>query len=636
MKANSRLLAYFFIILVSLDARLLVAEPVTLKTAVNHGLTTSPSAREALSQVRRASAERDLAFSALLPSLNLEGSMGAAYRERLIDGSSLGTGEHYRFSQSINAVMEQLLFDWGASKRLVETAALRQTMADYMVLDAQNRIGLAITETFAGILKTREQIAELKRLEANLAELKEKAASSAGKAPGSKQQVVLIESRLVDAKTQRIQATGNLRALEGRFRILTSLEPSSLSGLPSIPLPSLEQARLSSPLLKANQAALEASKVSLEAAQRGRLPKFYADVAYGLGESVQGVEGPDNHFSALAVGRWTPVSGGKNLALVEQARSDVDRDTAALESSLELLADSLELAKATRSAEQQRLAAMAGLAEELELSFRDVEDSARTGSASQDGKTSWLTVAQTHSDLSRARLGVIEAKYGQDLAAYRALSSAGALCSALGIEGVVHSETEGAAQTVKSGSEIESAARQVTQSSSLNTQNPDALASLIQDAQSKVDAQAIAKTTQPASSPEEKTSSESATSTRKGLFGFKHDDAAAKAPDNAGSAPDVQVESAPAPSVPPIATSVTTPPSGDAARAEALPATDSKDRLPLGQRAYLFQKTPEQAAADAAADQDPGPTERVPLAERRFLFDRERAVPPAEETRIGS
>ena len=635
MKANPRLLAYTFIILVSLDARLLVAEPVTLKTAVSSGLTNSPAAREALSQVRRASAERDVAFSALLPSLNLEGSMGAAYRERLIDGSSLGTGRNL-FSQSINAVMEQLLFDWGASKRLVESAALRETMANNMVLDAQNRIGLAITETYAGILKTREQIAELKRLEANLAELKEKAASSAGKAAGSKQQTVLIESRLVDAKTQRIQATGNLRALEGRFRILTALEPSSLAGLPSLRLPSLDEARRSSPLLRANEAALEASKVTVEAAQRGRLPKFYADVAYGVGQGVSGVSGPDNHYSALAVGRWTPISGGKNLALVDQARSDVDRDTAALESSLELLADSLELAKATRSAEQQRLAAMAGLAKELELSFRDVDDSARTGSASQDGKTSWLTVAQTQSDLARARLVVIEARYGQDLATYRALSSAGSLCSALGIEGIVHSETEGSAQSLQSDSEIESAARQTTQSSSIGTQKSSGLASLIQDAQAKADASQAAPAV-PA--VDESTGSEPATGTRKGLFGFKREGASAQSPDTVGSDTEAMVDSAPAPvpTAPPVATSVKTPASGEAARVEALPATESKDRLPLGQRDYLFQKTPEQAAADTAAAQDTSPTERVPLAERRFLFDRERKVsPPAEETRIGS
>jgi outer membrane protein TolC len=648
MKAKAFFLILSFLFLTSVDLRLIAAEPITLQSAVQSGLASSPAAREALSQVRRAAAERNVALSALLPQIEIEASTGAAFRERLIDGSSLGTGRN-QFAQSAQTMLEQLLFDWGATTRMVKSAALRQKVADQMTLDAQNRIGLAIAETYVGILQSREQIAELQRLERDLMDKKSKAEASSGKTSGGKQQVVLIESRIIDAKTNRIQAAGNLRTLEARFRILTALEPTVLVGLPDFRLPSLEDARLSSPLLVANRFALDASKVSVEAAQRGRLPKFYADVNFGVGQNVGGVSGPDNYYSALAVGRWTPVSGGRNLALVEQARADVDRDTAALEASDDLLEDALELAQATISAEKQRMSSMNGLVSELQESLRDVEDSARTGGASPAEKTNWLTVAQTHAELSRARIGVIGARYGQKLAAYRALSSSGALCPALGIDGIVEPSTGPSAPSEEIGSAVEKAALEVTEPVSVKGQTSSGIGSLI--AKARTEAQVREQTASPTPpkaipDPQLGTGSAPTSDDRKSPFSFK----LAKSRLESQPAGDEPVSGADLKAPQPAATSVPAPPpvptapaAADVARVEALPVSaespvpSSKDRLPLGQRAYLFQKTAEQAAADQAAAQDPTPTGRVPLAERRFLFDRERKVaPPSGEASVGS
>lgn len=640
MKANSRLLAHSFTILASLYVPSLGAEPLTLNTAVSTGLTRSPAAMEALSQVRRAAAERNVALSALLPQIDIEASSGAAFRERLIDGSSLGTGRN-QFAQSAQTMLEQLLFDWGATTRLVKSAALRQKVADQMTLDAQNRIALAIAETYAGILQTREQIAELQRLERDLMDKKSKAEAAAGKAPGAKQQVVLIESRIVDAKTNRIQAAGNLKSLEARFRILTTLEPAMLAGLPDLRLPSLEDARHSSPLLVANRLALDASKVSIEAAQRGRLPKFYADVNFGVGQNVGGVSGPDNFYSALAVGRWTPVSGGRNLALVEQARADVDRDASALEASDDLLEDALELAKATISAEKQRMSSMRGLVSELEQSLRDVEDSARTGGSSPAEKTNWLTVAQTHAELSRARIGVIGAEYDQKLAAFRALSSAGGLCPALGVDGIVQSVAGVSPQSSEVGNAIEEAALEVTEPVSGQERKPSGLASLIAKAEAEAHRRDQAASPTPsAPAPESGAVSSSPTAARKAPFGFNLGKGRSESQPAVGnSAPVAAPEpKQPASSAAPASASISkAPASADVARVEPLPVAPSKGRLPLEQRAYLFQKTAEQAAADEAAAQDPASTEKVPLAERRFLFDRERKVAsPSGEASVGS
>ena len=386
----------------------------SLSEAIKNGLELSPSVRKSVHQALSTSADIKIANSARLPKITADGSAGAAYRDRSIDGAATGSGDTL-FSRRLALTLQQLLFDWGASGRFVQSAKKKAEFERLLVLEEREQEALAITETFLDVIRLRLHDSVLKKGVTELSEFQEKAKNDGDSGIGPS---VLLEGRIAVAEANVENNKALLGAIENRYYLLVGQKPGTLS-LPAMPrFQQGMQDHEYSWKYAAAQKGIEASKMQMAATKRDWRPKFFVELRGGLGHDVSGISGPDNEWSGLLVLRWTPYEGGKHKARLEKADAEIDKQKAILMDVQRAVEDQVGNSLKKLDGAKARTAT-------LEKGVVKMGNALETFKKDQTAKA--LTIAQLSSERVRAQTLFINAKVDQYKAAYAALAASGAL-----------------------------------------------------------------------------------------------------------------------------------------------------------------------------------------------------------------
>ncbi len=407
------------------------AVAATLEQSVASALKDSPTVRKSISRARQAAEDIALARSRQLPNVMLEASAGGAYRDRSVDGISTGTGDPL-LSRRASVSLQQMLYDWGASGKLVMSARLRQVYEALLVEEARQQEALLVAETYVDIIGARlkvnviaDRISYLQRFYDKAAELRKAEADT---------QADIIMGKLSNARADYEKIRARADALERRFELITQRSPTDLA-LPTS-LPSAGDALTAldgSPKLQAAGVSVEAQKSNIEALTKDLYPTIYLEVTAGAGRDVVGIEGPDNEVAAMAVFRWNPFDGGRKQAAIRKAQAVLSEDMAAVEDVRLAISDRVATALAEQRGAERRYA-------ELSKSIGNLAEATNTYEKlfdKSDSKITPLSMINVQSELNTARLDFVDSHIERFVQAYRVLSASGQLLVYLGVEDAV-------------------------------------------------------------------------------------------------------------------------------------------------------------------------------------------------------
>ncbi|MBL4919371.1 TolC family protein [Szabonella alba] len=277
-------------------------------SVARNGLLMSPSVRESASAVSASADEVRVSRAALFPSLGL--SLGA------------GTGDAGRGDPSLELEGNQLLLDFGDTKRAVTVADLelqinyitfQKSVDDALVEVARAYDAVAVQ---ADLLKVRRtQLAAMRELETLVAE---RAASGATASPD------LLEARKRLQAAEFLVHDTELALAEARDR-LTRLGGQARGGEVRIP-PGACAARDDSDAMRIARLRLVQSELKLERAERAQLPRIL------LSPVARSQSGDDGVRLGLNLGVDSDLlQGGALTARANAARNSVGGARAGLE-----------------------------------------------------------------------------------------------------------------------------------------------------------------------------------------------------------------------------------------------------------------------------------------------------------------
>jgi outer membrane protein TolC len=392
----------------------------TIESAVQSALVDSPAVKQAISKARSVAEEITMAKSRLRPNVAFDAAVGPAYRDRSIDGASAGTGESL-FSRRATVSLSQTLYDWGASGRLVASARMRELYQKLLIADAKEEQALLVADTYVSLLAARLKgniLADKVSYLLRFSDLAEKQRKKEGDT-----QSAVLRGRLGGAEADYEKARGLVEALERRFVLLTQRNGTGLT-MPAFPnIGSSFVDMDSAPKVVAAKQAVKAQEANVQAMRKELMPTLGLEVRAGVGESVLGIQGPDNELSALAVVRWNPFDGGRKRAAIRQAQADLESEKALVEEIREAINDRVSTSQSESSASARRykelkeaIAEMNGATKQFDRLLED----------SQSGATP-LSVAAIYGERNGAQLEAVDAWSDRYVSSYRVLSAAGQL-----------------------------------------------------------------------------------------------------------------------------------------------------------------------------------------------------------------
>jgi outer membrane protein TolC len=405
-------------LLVSASLSSLCAE--TIENSVQNALRDSPAVRQAVSKARAAAEEITISKSRQRPNVTFEGAAGPAFRDRSVDGVSSGTGETL-FSRRASLSLTQMLYDWGASGKLVTSAKMKQLYQTLLIADAREEQALLVSDTYISLVGARLKANVLSDKVSYLMRFSD-LATKKQRADGDTQSAVL-RGRLGGAEAEFEKAKGLVEALEKRFALLTMCKGNDLA-LPPLPVVGGVSVDMdAAPKVVAAKQAVKAQEAQVDALRKDLLPTLSLEVRAGAGDSVLGIDGPDNELSALAVFRWNPFDGGRKRAAIRQAQANLESEKAVVDDIRQAINDRVSTSQAELMAAARRYKQLKDSISELNSATGQF-DSLLEGN--QTGVTP-LSVAAVYGERNNAQLEAIEAWTDRYRSSYKVLAAAGQL-----------------------------------------------------------------------------------------------------------------------------------------------------------------------------------------------------------------
>ncbi len=398
----------------------------SLRESVDASLRRSPTVQRAIQEARMTATDVGAAKAAQLPTLSVEASTGPAYRERTVDGINAGTGD-WLLSRRAGFSLQQLLFDYGASGRLVSSARLREAYGNLLIAETLETQALIVVNAYLDVVRFRLQARLMEEKTGALGTYRTTAASRAAK-EGDVDSVI-VEGRLASSRADWAQAASRARAAERRFEQLTRLSPDHLD-LPRLPDADSESGlSTANPKVRAAMIAVDASKENAEALRRDLYPKLLLQLQGSVGKNVSGVEGPDRDLSALAVFRWEIFDGGRKRAALQKARAETDKNSAIVdEVKLAIQDDVTQAVEGLRGA-RKRYSALSTSIGELTTGLKKTETLLEKG----DKNVRLMSVVSAFTEQSNTRRDLVDAQVDRYKSAFAALAASGRLLDYLGV-----------------------------------------------------------------------------------------------------------------------------------------------------------------------------------------------------------
>lgn len=397
------------------------AQAETLKEALASAYTNNPNILSALLNVKATAEGIVLAKSGTLPTIALNGSVGASFQN---PNGDFSTGTNYRFGASYN----QTLFDNFQTQAEVEQARALTELSKYSLLNAEQNVLLSVAQAYFAVIRDT-QLVQLRQ--ENMAFYDAQVSSANDRlrlGEGTKIDVSQASARQAQAVASYKSAVASLQTSQASYQRWVGHKPRNLSGDFNFGklLPTSIDAAISS--ADDNHPALLSARASIRVAQAG---SDAANAAFGPTLNLIGSLCAVGCFNDSTVGGQTgsvslslsiPIYAGGKLgasirkANLSQIKSEVDALSARDQIREAVISSWSSLQNATSQIESAQSAVSSGqLVVEGTIQERDV------------GQKTTLDVLNAQAELTSAREGLIQARAARMIAAFALLSASGRL-----------------------------------------------------------------------------------------------------------------------------------------------------------------------------------------------------------------
>jgi adhesin transport system outer membrane protein len=380
------------------------------------------------------------AYGLFLPSVDLEGSIGA----RRLDNPTrraLGTDDKTLHPGEIGATVTQRIFDGYETRSEIRRQASRVDGASFRVLERSEYIALQVSREYFEYL-LQQRIVEIARRNLSvhqsiLGDIRE----GADRGPLTEADNLQAQERLYGAQARLKEATEELDAAKIRFNRLVaipigsaSMPPSMASRLPRSLDGAIGMARENNPEIKIAGADVDAADALIDKARSDYYPKFSIEANARTGDDIDGTEGRTDDLRARVVMRWNVFRGGITSA------DEQEQIRRATEQRFRLHDVHREIEEAVRISWDRRI--KQGELQRIYNQQFGAEN--RVVSAYRDqfrvGRRSLLDVLDAQNNLFNVAVLRETAAYASRFAEYRLLAATGRLLTELSIQPPAQSE----------------------------------------------------------------------------------------------------------------------------------------------------------------------------------------------------
>lgn len=339
---------------------------ISLDEAIRRAVRSNPRVSEAAANRRAVEQEVRQSQGGLLPQVRLRTELGFE-RNRRFDAIVTPGANHWRpLGGEGEIVLQQLLFDGGATVSEIYRQVARADAAAWRAMERAELVALDTAEAYIDIIRfgasidlARRNIAVHQRLQNNV-----QARFSGGRAgAGDAQQV---RERVEAAKAILAELQLRLAEAKAAYRRSVGLEPAGLKplrrlgGLPRSSTQALQMALAANPTLHAGRSDVRAMQHQFDAARRGYSPNVALDVRAATGSNTRQITGRHDEVSARVVMNWTLFDGGTAVARRSELAERVGEAQMRYSSLQRSVQESIDRAWGVRELSGARIAALDG------------------------------------------------------------------------------------------------------------------------------------------------------------------------------------------------------------------------------------------------------------------------------------
>ena len=405
--------------------------PVTLNQIVEQTLLSNPEIQAKYHDFQASLEGQNVARAAFFPQVNLQGSIGRQYRNKVP-----GEGSQQWTQPGWSAELRQLIFDGFRTSNDVKQAGFDKLARFYDLLATSDSTALAAAQAYIDLERYRdlEMLARQNYSlhEETLKQIGERTESGVGRRVDQEQ----AGGRLALAQTNLMTESANLLDVQQRFqRITGALPPASLQPVPDLSgkLPGkpadFNESLRRNPSFLSKQAGLQAAQAGVASSKGAFSPKFEFVAATGRDQTDPTPENRDIQTSSVQlVMSYNLYRGGADSARVRQtaAQSYAARDIR--DYTCRNVQQDLAVAWNNVASLNQKLPFL----RDHEVATTKVREAYRQ--QFQIGQRSLLDLLDTENELFESRRALTNALYDLQIAQYRWLALSHALLPALSLQ----------------------------------------------------------------------------------------------------------------------------------------------------------------------------------------------------------
>ena len=329
--------------------------------------------------------------------------------------------------------VRQMVFDGFQTKSRVAQESNRFTSAAFHVMDVQNQLALRAAEAYLGVLHAREQVALAEANHATHMSYTQKIQARVSGGRSSQSDIRQVEGRTALAQANIEAAVGDLKAAEARYLEAVGEMPSNptkdatpFGAIPVNTKAAIDRAMGQSPVIASAMADIKAANAELAEAKSVFCPRVELEGGASQNRNLDGVEGPNNDYTAMVMVRQNLYNGGYDVAQRKERTERVKQAQDQLEVERRQVEQAIIESYARMDTAKSRLQPLSVHVESA-MSTRDAYVS-----QFDLGQRTLLDLLDSEVELFNAKSALIDGKYELDAAAYAVLAHMGDLAPASG------------------------------------------------------------------------------------------------------------------------------------------------------------------------------------------------------------
>lgn len=406
-----------------------VSNAQSLEQAVSYTFSSNPDIKSSFNEYMSKKHLIDVSSGAYKPEINLDAGIGY---EAINPASSQTQGSTEMTRKEATISFSQLIWDGSKTLHDIDRVSADAESVRFQLLSNAQNIALKVIEVYINTIKAKEV---LSLSESNLF-THEKIYSDIQKRTksgiGSTADLTQVEARLAKAHSNLLAAQNNLQDAETSFIRLVGQEAQSLvfprADKDFIPLDiqtAEEQALEQHPVIQTAQVDVDSAKFQYEQTKSNNYPVISFEAAQTWRDDAGGSKGDSNETSAMLRLKYNLYNGGKDSAKRSEMAYQLNKSKDLRERAFRSVKEELRLSwSALQLTYQQKrfLEDHVDAASKTVIAYRKQY---------QIGKRTLLDLLNTENELFESRKGYITAKYTEQYAKYRVLTSTGNLFDAL-------------------------------------------------------------------------------------------------------------------------------------------------------------------------------------------------------------